>query len=159
MASRTKSSINSKKATYRRNGTQAKKKNTENTTTKKIIEKEKNEEVLEVKELALEEKQIEEEREQMQEIVDKNGFSMAGIICSFCGLITCGITSLAGIVLSVLGLKKSKELNGVGKTMAITGIISGVVITVFMALAFLSIIVLSNNTYGEAIRKAKNKKI
>ena len=72
-----------------------------------------------------------EKNENKSETTEKtNGFAVAGLVCSLCGLITCGFTSLIGLVLSIIGLSKSKNNNGNGKGLAIGGIISGVIILI-----------------------------
>ena len=37
----------------------------------------------------------------------KNNQAIAGFVCSLCGILTCGISSIVGLVLSIIGLKKS----------------------------------------------------
>ncbi len=54
----------------------------------------------------------------------KNSLSTAGFICSLCGFITCGITSIVGLILSIIGLSKSKK-NGEKDGIAVAGIIIG----------------------------------
>lgn len=51
-----------------------------------------------------------------------NGFAIAGLIAGISGLFTCGLGAIIGLVLSYIGLKKSKEL-GSGRGLAIAGII------------------------------------
>lgn len=63
-----------------------------------------------------------------------NGLAIAGLVCSLCGIITCGITSIIGLILSILGFSKSKKLDGEGKGLAIGGIISGAVIIIIYVL-------------------------
>jgi len=60
----------------------------------------------------------------------KNNMALAGFICSISGFITCGIVSIVGLILSIIGLNKSKELNGEGKGLAIAGIVIGVIETI-----------------------------
>ncbi|MBR5950005.1 MAG: hypothetical protein IKZ87_01065 [Actinomycetaceae bacterium] len=45
-----------------------------------------------------------------------NGMAIAGLICAF-------LFTPAGLILSIIGLNKSKELNGEGRGMSIAGII------------------------------------
>lgn len=59
---------------------------------------------------------------------ESNSLAIAGLICSLCGLITCGFTSIIGLILSIIGLSKSKNMNGEGKGLAIGGIVSGAII-------------------------------
>ena len=63
-------------------------------------------------------------------VKQKNKLAIAGLICSLCGFFTCGILSIFGIVLSILGLKKSKELNGEGRKSAVFGIVAGVILII-----------------------------
>lgn len=53
---------------------------------------------------------------------------IAGFICALCGLITCGMSSFVGLVLSVIGFEESKK-KGISDGLAIAGIvISGILI-------------------------------
>ena len=49
-----------------------------------------------------------------------NSMALAGFICSF-------FVSLVGLILSIIGYRKSKELNGEGRGLAIAGIIISIV--------------------------------
>lgn len=51
-----------------------------------------------------------------------NSLSIAGFVCSLCGLITCGITSIIGLILSIIGLSNSKK-EGKQDGLAIAGIV------------------------------------
>lgn len=51
-----------------------------------------------------------------------NGLSIAGFICALCGFITCGVTSIVGLILSIIGLSESKK-RGESDGLAIAGII------------------------------------
>lgn len=74
---------------------------------------------------------------QEKNVKQNNGIAIAGFVCSLCGLITCGITSIVGLVLSIIGLNKSKEVNGKNKGMAIAGIvISAIVIIIYAIMMF-----------------------
>lgn len=53
-----------------------------------------------------------------------NGFAVGSLICGIVGCLQ--ITSLAAIILGVLGVKKSKEPGTGGKGMAIAGIVLGI---------------------------------
>ena len=53
-----------------------------------------------------------------------NGLAIAGFVVSLVSsLLCCGAFNLIGLILSIIGLVKSKELDGSGKGMAIAGII------------------------------------
>ncbi len=58
-----------------------------------------------------------------------NGMAVGGFVCSLIGLLLCcgGIVSIVGLILSIIGLNKSKQLNGAGKGLAIAGIILGAI--------------------------------
>ena len=49
-------------------------------------------------------------------------FSIAGFVCSLCGFITCGISSIVGLILSIIGLVKSRK-NGYTNGFAVAGIV------------------------------------
>ena len=52
----------------------------------------------------------------------KSSLSIAGFICSLCGFVTCGITSIIGLILSIIGLSESKK-RGEASGLAIAGIV------------------------------------
>ena len=83
----------------------------------------------------------------------KNGLAIAGFVCSICGFVTCGISSIIGFILSIIGLTKSKEYNGNGKGLSIAGIIiGGIFVLMYISLFGLGIIgsdESSNNTKEE----------
>ena len=58
-----------------------------------------------------------------------NGMAIGGFVCSllgFLGVLCCGgLLSIVGLILSIIGLKKAKELDGAGKGLAIAGIVLG----------------------------------
>ena len=56
--------------------------------------------------------------------VKKSSLSTAGFVCSLCGFVTCGITSIIGLILSIIGLSQSKK-NGQSDGLAIAGIVIG----------------------------------
>ncbi len=71
-----------------------------------------------------------------------NGLAIAGFVVSLVSIFFnfyC-ITGIVGIILSVIGLKKSSELGGKGKGMAIAGIILGVVGIVIGIIAIVTIV-------------------
>ena len=51
-----------------------------------------------------------------------NSMSIAGFVCSIIGIFTCGLTSLIGLILSIVGLSSSKK-RGEKDGMALAGII------------------------------------
>lgn len=53
-----------------------------------------------------------------------NGFAIAGFVVSLVSsLLCCGTFNVLALILSIIGLIKSKELNGRGKGLAIAGIV------------------------------------
>ncbi len=63
---------------------------------------------------------------------ESNGFAIAGFVCSIISVLSCQGTCIIGLVLSILGLNKAKELNGEGKGLSIAGIVMGAIGTVIM---------------------------
>ena len=66
----------------------------------------------------------------------KNGLAIAGFVCSLCGFVTCGLTSFVGLILSIVGLAKSKDYNENGKGLSIAGIIIGAIFVLVYVLIF-----------------------
>ena len=66
----------------------------------------------------------------------KNGLAIAGFVVSLVSFLCCGSLALIGLILSIVGLVKSKEMNGSGKGLAIAGIILSSVGIVFGILFF-----------------------
>lgn len=52
--------------------------------------------------------------------------SIAGFICSLFGIVTCGLSAIVGLILSIIGLEKSKK-NGHKDTLAIAGIVISII--------------------------------
>ena len=79
---------------------------------------------------------------QTQHIKTQNGTSIAGFVCSIFGIFTCGISSIIGLVLSIMGLSESKK-NKQKDGLAIAGIIISslyiliVIAVIIMVLALL----------------------
>lgn len=69
-------------------------------------------------------------------IKKNNSLSIAGFICSLVGLLTCGITSLIGLILSIIGISSSKK-NGEKDPFALAGII---ISAIYIAILILIII-------------------
>ena len=57
----------------------------------------------------------------------KNRFAIAGLVLG-----CLGYTAILGLIFSIIGLKKSKEMNGVGKKQAIAGIIISSLMIVYL---------------------------
>ena len=61
-----------------------------------------------------------------------NGFAVAGFVVSLVSsLLCCGSFNMIGLILSIIGLVKAKELDGKGKGLAIAGIVISVLVIVF----------------------------
>lgn len=77
-----------------------------------------------------------------------NGLAIAGFVVSLVSsLLCCGSFNMVGLILSIVGLVKSKELNGSGKGLAIAGI-------VICSLVFVISIIITIIYYGAAITSA-----
>ncbi len=70
-------------------------------------------------------------------VVEKktNGFAIAGFVISlisscFC----CGALNFLGIIFSIVGINKAKEIDGEGKGLAIAGLVIGIVFLVIYVL-------------------------
>ena len=82
-----------------------------------------------------------------------NWLAIAGFVVSLVSIFLnfyC-ITGIVGIILSIIGLKKSSELEGNGKGMAIAGIVLGVVGIVVGIVAIVTIVSLLSNGANELI--------
>ena len=86
-----------------------------------------------------------------------NGLAIAGFVVSLVSIffnfycITGIVTGIVGIILSIIGLKKSSELGGKGKGMAIAGIVLGVVGIVIGIIVIVTIVSLFSNGANELI--------
>ena len=78
---------------------------------------------------------------------DKNEIAIIGFICSIFGYATVGLTSIVGLVLSIIGLKKSKELKGKNKIFAIVGILLAI-LNILAITAFILFILFADNGYS-----------
>lgn len=59
---------------------------------------------------------------------DQNGMAIAGLVTSIVSLLLCcGSISLISLILSIIGMKKAKSLNGSGKGLALAGLIVSIV--------------------------------
>ena len=101
--------------------------------------------------------------EEKKEVVykEENAVSIVGFVFSILSIFLCGIPSLIGLILSIVGLNKSKKVNGKGKGLSIAGIIiSAIMMVVFIVLSIViaigainisGIIKDSNNNYSDII--------
>ncbi|WP_157182594.1 DUF4190 domain-containing protein [Sciscionella marina] len=65
-----------------------------------------------------------------------NGVATAAMILSLCGLVSFGTLSVVGFIMGLVGLQKSKELGGIGRSEALTAIWVGVGVVFAGALLF-----------------------
>ncbi|MFC4376719.1 DUF4190 domain-containing protein [Nocardia halotolerans] len=71
-----------------------------------------------------------------------NGLAIGALVSSLIGLCTCGLGSVVGIILGVMGLNQIKERGGDGRGMALAGIWIGAIYLVGLVLYFLFFIVI-----------------
>lgn len=90
----------------------------------------------------------------------KNDIALVGFACSICGFISMGIISIVGIVLSAIGLKNAKKLDGKNRSYALAGLILGIVEVVICILVVILLIVAfsSEEIIDEKITENKLKK-
>ena len=94
--------------------------------------------------------------------VKRSGLTTAGFICSLLGFITCGITSIVGLILSIIGYSDSKK-NGKPDNLALAGIIISAIpvalIVLFIATGKGSTDETSNNSNTSTSEKSKKAEI
>lgn len=73
---------------------------------------------------------------------EKNSFAIAGFICSIVGFLMVGIASIAGLILSIIGLKKSNINNEKYKVYALVGLILSIIKIIIMALTVAFVILM-----------------
>ncbi len=74
-----------------------------------------------------------------------NEIALVGFVCSICGFLSMGIISIAGIVLSIIGLKNAKKQEGKNKSYALAGLIIGIAQVIMCAFLLVFIILTINN--------------
>ena len=67
-----------------------------------------------------------------------NGLAVAGFVCSIVGWFCCGITSIIGVILSIVALSQIKNRQEGGKGLAIAGIVIGGIVMVSAPLGVLA---------------------
>lgn len=86
---------------------------------------------------------------------EKNNVSIVGFVFSMLSIITCGITSIAGLILSIIGLNKSKNLNGKGKGLSIAGIVTSIIMLI-IGIIMIFVITLGALSVGSLMEDAKD---
>lgn len=86
---------------------------------------------------------------------EKNNVSIIGFVFSILSIITCGITSIVGLILSIIGLNKSKNLNGKGKGLSIAGIVISIIMLI-IGIIMIFMFTLSALSVGSIIKDAKD---
>jgi len=74
--------------------------------------------------------------------------AIASLILSLCGVITCGITGLVGMILGIVALKDTAEPNVGGRGLAIAGIIIGPVLMLMVSLPIIAAIAIPSLIAG-----------
>ncbi|HEU4676715.1 MAG TPA: DUF4190 domain-containing protein [Motilibacteraceae bacterium] len=67
-----------------------------------------------------------------------NGLAVAALVCGIIGFF-CGLTAIAAIPLGIVGLRRSRELGGTGRGMAIAGLVLGCVVVV-LSVVFIAVL-------------------
>lgn len=76
-----------------------------------------------------------------------NGMAIASFVTSLAGsFAVCGVSGIVGIVLGIIALNRSKELQGTGRGMAIAGIVIGAVQIVLLVGFIIAMIVLTSQS-------------
>ena len=79
---------------------------------------------------------------------ESNGMAIGGFVCSLVGFLCCQLVTPVGLILSIIGLSKSKQMNGSGKGLAIAGIIIG---AIGVAIFILTIILYAIGAIGSVV--------
>lgn len=77
---------------------------------------------------------------------EKNELAIIGFACSIFGYVTGGLTSIVGLILSIIGLKKAKKLEENNKTFAVVGIILSI-LQILAIIAFISFFIIIDKGY------------
>ncbi len=72
-----------------------------------------------------------------------NGLAIGAFITSLCGLLTCGVTSLVGIILGIIAVNQIKQRDQNGRGLALAAIWIGVGLIVLWIVYFVVIIVVA----------------
>ena len=79
---------------------------------------------------------------------ENNGMAIGGFVCSLVGFLCCQLVTPVGLILSIIGLSKAKQMNGNGKGLAIAGIIIG---AIGVAVFILTIILYAIGALGSVV--------
>jgi hypothetical protein len=77
---------------------------------------------------------------------ESNGLAVAALVVGLVSLFVCQPAGIVAIVLGLMGLNRSKQMDGNGKGLAIGGIVSGALAIIAATLAVLFFVVLANNS-------------
>jgi hypothetical protein len=84
-----------------------------------------------------------------------NGMAIASFVTSLAGtFVLCGVSGIVGIILGVIALRRSKELQGTGRGMAIAGIVIGavqLVLVVALAIVLIAVSVHDGSSGGTTV--------
>lgn len=66
-----------------------------------------------------------------------SGLAIASLVCGICGVFTCGISALVGLILGIIGLRRISRSEGqlTGQGLAVTGIVVSAIVVVLVPLA------------------------
>lgn len=66
-----------------------------------------------------------------------NGLAIGSLVCSIAGLVTCALSSIAGVILGVIALKQIKQTGEEGRGMAIAGVVVGAIVTALIVVGLI----------------------
>ena len=70
-----------------------------------------------------------------------DGLALAGFILSLTSILCCGLTSMPGLIFSIIGLIRAKKENKEGKGLAIAGIVISSIMLLFLILIYIFVYV------------------
>lgn len=89
----------------------------------------------------------------------KNTIGLVGFILSIVSIVTCGFTSIIGLILSILGLNESKKCNNDKKGMSIAGIVISAVMLFIFSIVLLVAIGNGDNTSTSSTSTSNGKNV
>lgn len=81
-------------------------------------------------------------------ISPKNDVALGGLIVSIISIFCCGSLSIIGLILSIIGLLKSKKMNGKSEGAAIAGIIISSILIFLWILVIVLLFIIGTNDNG-----------